>query len=99
MKFGLTQSLLWDASLQKVSKILKIMWDHTTQPRIGLSSVETSGPLGVNYSSLCEWFVSLQKVVLEKNQIVNWKKYKLKKIIKYFYRNFYIMNKKIQNYS
>jgi hypothetical protein len=36
MKFELTQSLFWDASSQKVSKNLKIVWDHTTQPKSGL---------------------------------------------------------------
>jgi hypothetical protein len=48
MKFALMRSLFWDASSEKVSKkILKIVWDHTTQPRIGLSLVGTSRPLGV----------------------------------------------------
>jgi hypothetical protein len=47
MKFALTRSLFRDASSQKVSKNLKIVWDHTTQPKTGLSPVGTSGPLGV----------------------------------------------------
>jgi hypothetical protein len=46
MKFALTRSFFRDASSQKVSNNLKIVWDHTTQPRTGLSPVETSGPLG-----------------------------------------------------
>jgi hypothetical protein len=49
MKFALTRSLFQDASSKKVSKNLKIVWDHTIQPKIGLSPVGTSGPLGVNY--------------------------------------------------
>jgi hypothetical protein len=49
MKFALTRSLFRDASSQKVSKNLKIVWDHTTQPIIGLSPVGTSGPLGVKF--------------------------------------------------
>jgi hypothetical protein len=47
MKFALMRSLFWDASSPKVSKSLKIVWDHTTQPKIGLFPVGTSGPLGV----------------------------------------------------
>jgi hypothetical protein len=49
MKFALTRSLFQDTSLQKVSKNLKIVWDHMTQPRTGLSLVGTSGPLGVKW--------------------------------------------------
>jgi hypothetical protein len=51
MKFALTQSLYWDASSEKVSKNLKIVWDHTTQPKIGLFSIGTSGPLRVKAST------------------------------------------------
>jgi hypothetical protein len=47
MKFVLTRSLFRDASLQKVSKNLEIVWDHSTQPKTGLSPVGTSGALGV----------------------------------------------------
>jgi hypothetical protein len=47
MKFALTRSLFRDASPQKVSKNLKIVRDHTTQPKTGLFPVGISGPLGV----------------------------------------------------
>jgi hypothetical protein len=53
MKFALTWSLFRDASSQKVSKNLKIVWDHTTQPRTDLSPVGTSGSLGVKVHSSC----------------------------------------------
>jgi hypothetical protein len=48
MKFILTQSLLQDACLQKVSKNLKIKWGQVTVPKTGLVTLSTFSPLGVN---------------------------------------------------
>jgi hypothetical protein len=42
--FLFPRSLLRDASSQKVSKNLKIMWAHVTLTKIGLSAVRTFGP-------------------------------------------------------
>jgi hypothetical protein len=47
MKFVLTQSLFRDAFGKKVSKNLKIVRDHVTLPKTGLSPIGTVGPLGV----------------------------------------------------
>jgi hypothetical protein len=49
------QSLLGDASSQKVSKNLKTMWAQVTQTKIGLSAVRTFSPLGVKNL----WFLIL----------------------------------------
>jgi hypothetical protein len=48
MKFVLMRSFIPRCIFTKSFKNLKIVWDHTTQPRIGLSLVGRSGPLGVN---------------------------------------------------
>jgi hypothetical protein len=47
MKFVLTQSLLQDASSQKVPKNLKIKWGQVTLPKTGLATLGTFGTLGV----------------------------------------------------
>jgi hypothetical protein len=49
MKFVLMWSLFRDAFGKKVSKNLKIVRDHATLPKTGLSHVGTVGPLGVNW--------------------------------------------------
>jgi hypothetical protein len=50
MKFVLTRSLFQDAFGKKVSKNLKIVWNHATLPKTGWSPLGTVGPLGVNIS-------------------------------------------------
>jgi hypothetical protein len=47
MKFALTQSLFRDASLQKVSKNLKIVCGEATLTKTGLVTLGTFSPLGV----------------------------------------------------
>jgi hypothetical protein len=47
MKFVLTRCLWRDASSQKVSKNLKIVWDQVTLPKTGLVTPRTFSPLGV----------------------------------------------------
>jgi hypothetical protein len=49
MKFVLKRSLRQDASLQKVSKNLKIVWGQATLTKTGLVTLGTYGPLGVNH--------------------------------------------------
>jgi hypothetical protein len=72
MKFVLTWGLFWDASSQKVSKNLKIVWDHTMQPIIGLSPVGTSRPLLVKKKRFVEKEVARKKGVKERK----WKRRK-----------------------